>query len=75
MEAMGQNNNDVMQNAEEGDADEGGSILHSLRKRIRLGRERQREVGIVIVKLFPIFANIFTPRRLAPVSCLPLRRT
>ena len=55
MEAMGENNNDGMQNAEEGDTDEGGSILHSLRKRIRQSRERQIEVRIAMVKLFRTF--------------------
>ena len=55
MEAMGQNNNDGMQNTEEGDTDEGGSILHSMRKRIRQSRERQIEVRIVMIKLFQTF--------------------
>ena len=49
--AMGPNNNEAPQNNEGGDAEPGedgnSSILSSLRKRIRLGRERHMEVGIL----------------------------
>ena len=53
LDAMGPNNNEAQHNNQEGDAEnaEGGdsSILSSLRKRIRLTRERHIEVGILVL--------------------------
>ena len=56
LDAMGPNNNEAQQNNQEGDAEpaEGGdsSILSSLRKRIRLTRERHMEVGMLVLTQF-----------------------
>ena len=51
LDAMGPNNNEAQQNNEQGDAEpaQGSSILSSLRKRIRLTRERHMEVGILVL--------------------------
>ena len=53
LDAMGPNNNEAQQNNQQGDAEpaEGGdsSILSSLRKRIRLSRERHMEVGMLVL--------------------------
>ena len=76
---MGPNNNEAPQNNEGGDAEPGedgnSSILSSLRKRIRLGRERHMEVGIlglthcVIQSAFKTFIS----RILAPLLSRPLK--
>ena len=54
--AMGPNNNEAQPNNQQGDAEPaaGGdsSILSSLRKRIRLTRERHMEVGMLVLTQF-----------------------
>ena len=56
LDAMGPNNNEAQQNNQQGDAEPaaGGdsSILSSLRKRIRLTRERHMEVGMLVLTQF-----------------------
>ena len=73
--AMGPNNNEAPQNNEGGDAEPGedgnSSILSSLRKRIRLGRERHMEVGIL--GLTQSAFKTFISRILAPLLSRPLK--
>ena len=77
--AMGPNNNEAPQNNEGGDAEPGedgnSSILSSLRKRIRLGRERHMEVGIHGLTLCNTQSafKTFISRILAPLLSRPLK--